>query len=82
MIEVRAYYIPTSSVRLFSPQSYFVQEGGGSMKIDKDGCKFTFVSGKTLTFNYAARSNLPISYAYSKDKKSSWLAGFITLPHT
>ena len=40
MIEVRAYYIPTSSVRLFSPQSYFVQEGGGSMKIDKDGYNF------------------------------------------
>ena len=82
MIEVKAYYVPTSSVRLFSPHSYFVQEGSGSMQIDKDGCNFTFVSGKTLTFKYTVRYNLHIAYASSKDKHSSWLAGFINLPHT
>ena len=30
VIEVKGYYIPTSKVRLFSPQSYFKQEKGGA----------------------------------------------------
>ena len=52
-ILVKGYYIPTSPIRLFSPQSYFQQEGGGCMNIDKDGTTFTFVSGKSISFKYA-----------------------------
>ena len=61
-IRVHVYYIPTSSVRLFSPQSYFIQEGG-SFSLNKDGFVFTFASGKTLIFDYAKGSKLLIVYA-------------------
>ena len=43
-VKVKAYFIPSSPVRLFSPQQYFRQEKGGSFKIDGDGCVFTFAS--------------------------------------
>ena len=49
-INIKAYYIPSRSVRLFIPQHYFQQEKSGSFKIDAQGCVFTFESGKTLTF--------------------------------
>ena len=53
-VDIKAYYIPTSSVRLFSPQSYFIQESAGWFSLDKDGSVFTFTSGKTLTFKYSS----------------------------
>ena len=81
---VKGYYIPDSPIRLFSPQSYFQQEGGGSMKVDKDGSTFTFVSGKSITFEYAKGSNLPIAYAAIKaeSKSPGLMSAFMTLPTT
>ena len=65
VILVEAYYIPTSSARLLSPQSYFQQEKRkgnihGSFKVTAEGCIFTFSSGKTLTFICDDKSSLPI----------------------
>ena len=47
IILVEAYYIPTSSDRFLSPQSYFQQEKRkgsihGSFKVTAEGCMFTF----------------------------------------
>ena len=50
-VKVQAYYIPSSTVRLFSPQHYFKQEKGGNFRMDNEGCVFTFASGKTLTLS-------------------------------
>ena len=36
VIKIKAYYIPSSSIRLFSPQSYFIQEKGGEFNLHKD----------------------------------------------
>ena len=60
-VYIKAYYIPTSSVKLFGPQSYFIQEQVGGFSLDKDGSVFTFASGKTLTFKYSNRSRLSIT---------------------
>ena len=44
VVQVKAYYIPTSTVRFFSPQSYVIQEKGDGYKLTEDGSVFTFVS--------------------------------------
>ena len=62
-VYIKAYYIPTSSVRLFSPQSYSIQEQSGGFSLDKDGSIFTFTSGKTLTFKYSNKSRFQIANA-------------------
>ena len=51
-IIVKGYYTPNSSIRLFSPQSYFQKEGGGIINVDKEGSTFNFASGKSITFKY------------------------------
>ena len=81
-IKVRAFYIPTSKVRLFSPQSYFQQEGGDSLKLDKERSTFIFVSGKSITFNYAKGSNLLIDHASTKDNNKSIIYAFVSLSTT
>ena len=58
---MKAYLVPASKVRLFSPQAYFIQENGGSFSMDKEGTLFSFANGGTLTFKYA-NSSLPIAY--------------------
>ena len=60
-VQVHAYYIPASPMRLFIPQHYFRQEKGGNCRLDADGCVFTFASNKTLTFIYSKESHLPMS---------------------
>ena len=69
-IKIKAYYIPSSPVRLFSPQHYFKQEKGGSFKIDGDGYVFTFASEKALTFNYSKDSYFPIALATKRNEIS------------
>ena len=69
-IKVKAYYIPSSPVRLFSPQHYFKKEKGGSFMIDRDGCVFTFSSKKTLSFTYSKDSCLPIALATKRSEVS------------
>ena len=69
-IQVYAYYIPTSPVRLFSPQHYFRQEKGGNFRLDADGCVFDFVSNKTLTCIYSKESHLPIVLASKRNVMS------------
>ena len=62
-LQVNAYYIPSSSVRLFSPQDYFKHEGTGSFKMDTNGCTFKFATGHEISFKYSANSVLFIVFA-------------------
>ena len=77
VIEVKGYYIPTSKVRLFSPQSYFKQEKGGSYTLAAEGSVFTFASGKHLVFAYMHMSHLPIVRAKYHSPMQS---GYLSLP--
>ena len=65
-VQVKSYYIPTSNVRLFSPQSYFRQENGGSFILNTKDCVFTFVTGENLAFEYSLCSKIPIAKAVIK----------------
>ena len=78
LIYVRVCYIPSSTVRLFSPQSYSVREGGGSFTLTKDGPTFIFASGKSLSFSYTKGSGLPTAYGKIKIG-SSVLVGYLSL---
>ena len=56
-LQVKAYYISTSTVRLFSPQSYFsneVNNSESSFIMNHEGNVFHFSSVKILPFNYEA----------------------------
>ena len=63
---------------LLSPQSHFVQEGGGSFTFTKNGTTFTISSGKNLNFSYTKGSRLPTAYGKIKTG-SSVLAGYLSL---
>ena len=70
-IRVKAYHVPTSNVRLFSPQSYFAHEQKGSFHMTMDGATFTFGSGSTLTFKYSSKDYLPTAYAHTNHAPTS-----------
>ena len=63
-IIVKAYYIPSCSIQLVSPKTYFKR--AGSLNLDKDGCKLSFTPGKQLIFDYAIGYKLTVSYATNK----------------
>ena len=52
-VKVPIYLVPASKVRIFSPQSYFRQEGGEEFTMNVKGIIFTFANGGSLSFNYA-----------------------------
>ena len=61
-IKVKAYLVPASKVRLFSPQFYFRSEGGGEFTMNMKRSTFRFANGGTLSFEYSS-SMLPIAKA-------------------
>jgi Reverse transcriptase (RNA-dependent DNA polymerase) len=61
-IVTRAYFVPGSSVRLFSPQVFFRQPGiTGSFVVDARGCQCTLKTDtvSTITFNMDDNHPLP-----------------------
>ena len=63
---------------MFNPQSYFMQGGAGSFSHNKYGFKFTFTSGKSLTFTYAKGSKLPIAHGLVTTSSQAQV-GFLSL---
>ena len=59
-IQVTACYVPSASIRLFSPQAYFNEHNGGSYKMVKQKSTLTMVDGSELEFPYNYCSNLPL----------------------
>ena len=51
---VKVYHVQESKARLFSPQQYFEQEGGGSFMMNVERSKFIFHIGGILSFQYAS----------------------------
>ena len=56
---VKAYLVPASKVRIFSPQQYFKRARGGAFTMYADESTFTFKGGG-LSFKYD-NSSLPIA---------------------
>ena len=61
-IFTRAYYVPSASIRLFSPQSYFQEMslGSGEMFTDRSKAVLRLHDGTPLTFPYNRAMNLPL----------------------
>ena len=58
-ISTHAYYVPSASIRLFSPQTYINESGKGKLTLDCSGAAFTLKCGTTLNFPINGQSNLP-----------------------
>ena len=65
-------------MHLFSPQSYFIQEGKSSFHLTRDETVFTFSLGKHLIFSYTKGSRLPTAYG-EVEKKNDPLTGYLSL---
>ena len=59
-IRTRAYYVPDAQVRLYSPQSHFQREGGGSLSVSKDSVILQFKDRSRMEFPFQDNSNLPM----------------------
>jgi hypothetical protein len=59
-IRTTVYYVPEASVRLFSPQIYFLKWKHGSYNMDHAGIRLTLKDGTSLTFPYNSGSSLPL----------------------
>ena len=63
IIKVKAYYVPETHIRLFSPQTYFqANEDKGSCVIEGRWTILTAPEGETLQFPYNCYSNLPFMF--------------------
>ena len=63
IIETAAYYIPTASIRLYSPQYHFRESCGGSLRMDNVGLHLTLPLNRrkpALSFPYNSVNNLPL----------------------
>jgi hypothetical protein len=58
-ITTRAHYIPEASIRLFSPQVYFNEQGGMSC-LTKDKMLLALKDGTEMEFPYNSGSNIPL----------------------
>lgn len=54
-----AYYVPSASIRLFSPQIYINEAGKGKLVLARSGVTFTLKCGTILKFPLNRQSNLP-----------------------
>lgn len=59
-IKTEAYFVPEASIRLFSPQKYFVEQQKGHIYTDKDAVSIEIEDGTRLRFPYQRGSNLPV----------------------
>ena len=58
----KALYCPSATIRLFSPQTYFVEHDSGTCSLDKSQVKLVLENGRSLYFPYQGGSNLPVMY--------------------
>ena len=70
-VKVRAFYVPSSGIRFFSPQYYFKATklgNHGSFYSNTDGCIITFGNKATLTFHYSKDTGLHIAHSIQQQK--------------
>jgi hypothetical protein len=60
VIETRAYYVPSASIHLYSPQQYFQENGAGELWCNAQQTVLTLADGSKLEFPYNPGSNLPL----------------------
>jgi hypothetical protein len=60
VIRTPAYYVPDATIRLFSPQTYFKENGHGECRVNSTGTSLELADGSMLEFPYNRGSNLPM----------------------
>ena len=83
VITTQAYLVPSSDIRLFSPQSYFQEQPRNDKSgawVDRDGITLYIGSRKGKGYSFPYHPNNLIPYTLSKDKKhrSNKLTQFLT----
>ena len=58
-IQTQAYYVPQADIRLFSPQSYFQENGTGKCEVDYSRVTLSLPDGTELQFPFHPNNNLP-----------------------
>jgi hypothetical protein len=59
-ITTMAYYVPTATIRLFSPKVYFDEQNGGSYHMEKGMTRLNLGDGTPLTFPHQPGSKFPM----------------------
>jgi hypothetical protein len=76
IVTTSCYYVPDATVRLFSPQLYFIEEQHGELRMDKDGMTLETADGTKLSFPINEQNNLPLALPIPMD------SGFTTFSLT
>ena len=58
-IKTHAYYVPTATIRLFSPQTYIGTDNKAQLLLDSTGISLTLKCGSLMQFPLNKASNLP-----------------------
>ena len=61
-IRTRAYYVPSASIRLFSPQRLFQQQSDGSLVMTGDLVTLNLSKSVNLNFPYHSSNGLPLMF--------------------
>jgi len=59
-IRTKAYYVPSATIRLFSPQTYFREQNAGNLLVTAKSTVLTLSDGSDCEFPYHNGSNLPL----------------------
>jgi len=60
VLRTKALYVPSAGVRLFSPQSFFIDNLDGSLVCTHDRCTLNIPNGSPLEFPWQPVSKLPL----------------------
>jgi hypothetical protein len=73
-IRTTAYYVPETSIRLFTPHTYFKEKKDGSLQITHNRTTLTLKDGSRLDFPYQ-ENNLPLMLTYEHFTRKALTAG-------
>jgi hypothetical protein len=73
-IRTPTYYVPESSIRLFSPHTYFKEKKAGSLQITHDRTMLTLKDGSRLDLPYQ-ENNLPLMLTYEHFTRKALTVG-------
>ena len=85
-IRAWAFYVPDATIRLFSPQSYFQEQGGEELRCTKNETILAMADGEALVFPYNPDTNLPfmlpVTNQHNLDENGNVKAGNCGHQHT
>jgi hypothetical protein len=61
-VSTQTYYVPTADIRLFSPQTFFQENGEGKCAVDYATITLTSPDDFELQFPFHPNSNLPLKF--------------------